>query len=318
MSDQVAKKTKFSIVINSPGYQKTIQNTLGDIERSKGFVASITSAVAVNPELQNCESSSILAAALLGETLNLSPSPQLGQYYLVPFEVQLKDENGNKLWLVDEQGNKIKNDKGKWIPITESKAQFIMGYKGYIQLAIRSRQYKRLNVVEVKQGEFVSYQPFEEDLVCNWYADIAKREELPTIGYAAMFELLGGFRKVLYWTKEQMIWHADTYVPAFSAKDYARLTAGEIPDNEMWKYQSRWYKDFDTMAKKTMIRQLIPKWGYMSTEFKTAYTNDMRVINVDASGVFSADNNAVASIPTGMPIKPEATSVAQKVNLDDL
>ena len=306
------------MAISTPIYQNVINNTLGDPERSKRFTASIVSAVAVNPDLQNCECGSVLAAALLGESLNLSPSPQLGQFYLVPFDVQLKDENGNKMWKTDEQGNKIKNDKGKWIPIVETKAQFIIGYKGYIQLAIRSGCYKHLNVVEVKQGEFISFNPFTEELSCSWYSDSDKRAELPTVGYAARFELLDGYQKVIYWTKEQMIRHADKYAPSFSAADYKRLIAGEVPDNEMWKFQSKWYKDFDTMAKKTMIRQLIPKWGYMSAAFNTAYTHDQHAVEVDANGIFRTEDSTPASIAPGTPIKPEATNIVEKLDLNDV
>ena len=103
-------KPKFSVAIQTPMYQKLVNDTLGDPERARRFVAAISSAVAVNPALQACDAGTVLTAALLGESLNLSPSPQLGQYYLVPY-----------------------NDKRRG-PI----AQFQLGYKGYIQLAIRS------------------------------------------------------------------------------------------------------------------------------------------------------------------------------------
>lgn len=86
----VEKKPKFSVAISTPTYQNLIRNTLADPERAKRFIASITSAVAVNPQLQECETSTIVAGALLGESLNLSPSPQLGQFYLVPFKQKAK------------------------------------------------------------------------------------------------------------------------------------------------------------------------------------------------------------------------------------
>ena len=92
----VEKKPKFSVAISTPTYQNLIRNTLADPERAKRFIASITSAVAVNPQLQECETSTIVAGALLGESLNLSPSPQLGQFYLVPFKQKAKyDRNRN-------------------------------------------------------------------------------------------------------------------------------------------------------------------------------------------------------------------------------
>ena len=130
----IRKQPKFSATLQTDTYQRLINNTLGDPDRAKRFIGSITSAVAVNPALQDCEAGTILAGALLGESLNLSPSPQLGHYYLVPFKVKTKE--------VDMEGNDI----------YVAKAQFILGYKGYIQMALRSAHYLALNVVAVKAG----------------------------------------------------------------------------------------------------------------------------------------------------------------------
>ena len=105
------------------------------------------------------------------------------------------------------------------------------------------------------------------------------------MGYIAHFEYINGFEKTLYWTADQMMAHADKYSPAFSAKEYQKLLNGEIPQEDMWKYSSFWYKDFDGMAKKTMLRQLISKWGIMTVEMTTAYERDGRVMMPDvASG----------------------------------
>ena len=79
-------KPKFSVAIQTPMYQKLVNDTLGDPDRARRFVAAISSAVAVNPSLQECDAGTVLTAALLGESLNLSPSPQLGQYYMVPYK----------------------------------------------------------------------------------------------------------------------------------------------------------------------------------------------------------------------------------------
>lgn len=317
MTEEVAvKKPKFSVAITTEKYKQLINNTLGDPERAKRFVGAITSAVAVNPDLQNCEAGTILAGALLGESLNLSPSPQLGQYYLIPFDCKLHGDDGKILYQKDENGQNIKDDKGKWIPVTERRAQFCMGYKGYIQLALRSRRYRALNIVAVKESEFGSWNPFTERLECYW-DESGDRDGLPTVGYAARLVDIDGFEKTIYWTKNQMIKHADTYAPAFSAKDMKRIENGEVPDKDMWMYSSFWYKNFDAMALKTMIRQLIPKWGPMCTEFHTAYERDNKIITIDSSGNFIADNIVPAPLENRQ-IVPEATSVAQKVNLDDI
>lgn len=260
MSNSRAQKPKFSVAITTSGYQNLIRSTLGDPERVKRFTAAITSAVAVNPALQECEASTILAGALLGESLNLSPSPQLGQYYLVPFkQSERRDKKGN---------------------ITRpamTKAQFILGYKGYIQLAIRSGYYKKINVLEIKEGELVKFDPLTEEITCNLIEDAEERESAETIGYYAMFEYLNGFIKAMYWSKTKMLGHADKHSAAFSKDAYQRILDGKIADKDMWKYSSFWYKDFDDMAKKTMLRQLISRWGVMSTELQKAYESDIEV-----------------------------------------
>lgn len=256
------KKLYFSQAMQTEKYKKLINNTLGDPVRAARFAANITSAVAVNPTLQECDAGTILAGALLGESLLLQPSPQLGQFYLVPFESKAKR---------DRQGNVIK-------PAC-LKAQFVLGYKGYIQLALRTGQYKRLNVLEVKSGELGGWDPFEERFhEMHFIEDFEKRAAMPTVGYIAHFEYINGFQKTLYWTADQMMSHADKYSPAFSAAAYKKLLNGEIPQNELWKYSSFWYKDFDGMAKKTMLRQLISKWGIMTAEMTMAYERDGHVM----------------------------------------
>lgn len=295
----LAQKPKFSVAITSKGYQTLVNNTLGDPGRAKRFIASITSAVAVNPALQECEAGTILAGALLGESLNLSPSPQLGQYYLVPFKCKAKYK-GNQLIEPECQ-----------------KAQFILGYKGYIQLAIRSGNYKKINVLEIKEGELKRFDPLSETIECELIADFAERESAPTVGYYAMFEYVNGFVKAVYWTKDKMMSHADKYSPAFSAKAYADILAGKIADKDMWKYSSFWYKNFDDMAKKTLLRHIISRWGVMSTEMQMAYEKDSSMATV-------GENNNIVTIPEAdlnlnaepESIEPEFTEVIEQVDLD--
>lgn len=256
-NQMVQQKMPFSVAVNTPSMQKLIANALHDPARCARFTASIVSAVSVNQALQNCDRNTVISGALLGESLNLSPSPQLGQYYLVPF-----------------------NNKKKGI----QDAQFVLGYKGYVQLALRSGQYKSINVEIVKQGEYKGRDPMTGDPRFQFLEDDDEWERLPVIGYMASFEYLNGFRKVLYWSKEKMMNHADRYSAAFSRKAYENLIAGNIPQGEMWKYSSFWYKDFDSMAKKTMLRQLISKWGIMSVDMQVAYESDSHVIDETESG----------------------------------
>lgn len=249
------KPQTFSAFLTSDAIKNRINAMVGGKDGQK-FISAIISAVSVNPTLSECEHSSILSAALLGESLKLSPSPQLGQYYLVPF-----------------------NDKKRGSKV----AQFQLGYKGYIQLAIRSGYYKKLNVLAIKEGELVKFDPLNEEISVNLVEDDMEREALPTIGYYAMFEYQNGFKKAMYWSRDRMMSHADKYSMAFSAEKYRDLLEGKIPQGDLWKYSSFWYKDFDGMAYKTMLRQLISKWGIMSIEMQTAIDKDMAAINEDGT-----------------------------------
>lgn len=265
-NQQLAQKPKFSVMITTQSYQNLINNTLRDPDRARSFTASITSSVAVNPALQECDAGTILAGALLGESLKLSPSPQLGQYYLVPF----------------------KNKRQQTVT-----AQFVLGYKGYIQLALRSGQYKDLDVMVIKQGEYSGKDPETGKARFKFIEDDDVRDALPTVGYMAFFEYLNGFRKVIYWSKEKMMTHADTYSPSFSRKGYEDLLAGKVPQSEMWRYSSFWYKNFDDMAKKTMLRQLISRWGVMSVDMQTALEHDDTITH-DNDGQLIAERIASA------------------------
>jgi recombination protein RecT len=209
------------------------------------FITSIISATNVNPELKDCTKQSILAAALLGETLKLSPSPQLGQYYMIPF------------W--------VKNQK---------KAQFVLGYKGYLQLAIRTGFYKKINVIAIKQGELIFYDPLEESIEVNLISDFEERENAETIGYYAYIEYINGFRKSLYWSKSKMLEHAKRYSTAFN-RDIQNGT----------KY-SFWSSEFDAMAYKTMLRQILSKWGNLNYDMQQAFESDMAIIEEDGSKTY--------------------------------
>lgn len=252
-------KTGMAAYLTQDAVKKQINSVVGGKNGTR-FISSIVSAVQTTPALQECTNPSILSAALLGEALNLSPSPQLGQFYMVPFD------------------NKKKGCK---------EAQFQLGYKGYIQLAERSGYYKKLNVLAIKEGELVSYDPLDEEIEVDLIEDDVVREETSAMGYYAMFEYENGFRKTMYWSKKKMLSHAEKYSQAFrkngGAKSLELLEQGKIPEKELWRYSSFWFKDFDGMAMKTMLRQLISKWGIMSIDLQNAIDKDMAVIHEDGT-----------------------------------
>ena len=249
--------------------QDAVKNQINEViggRDGQRFISAIVSAVNTNPALQECTNQSILSGALLGESLKLSPSPQLGQYYLVPFN----DKNAGKV------------------------AQFQLGYKGYIQLAIRSGYYKKLNVLAIKEGELVKFDPLNEEIEVNLIADEEAREKATTIGYYAMFEYTNGFRKAIYWSRRKMEAHAEKYSAGYRAK----------------KGYTFWEKDFDGMAYKTMLRQLISKWGIMSIEMQQAIDADMAVINNDGTKNY-VDNVDLFETPAEEP-KAEEKAAPKK------
>lgn len=282
MNDKMAQKPKFSALISTPWYQRTINNTVKDPNRARRFVTAITSAVAVNPALQDCDPATILSGALLGESLNLSPSPQLGQYYLVPF-------NNTKKGCKD--------------------AQFQLGYKGYVQLALRSGQYKRLNVIAVKEGELVRWDPLTEECVLDLIQDDEEREKAKTIGYLASFEYLNGFQKTIYWSRGKMEAHALQYSKGYAAK----------------KGYTFWEKNFDGMAFKTMLRQLISKWGIMSIDLQTAFDGDGAVVSQDGGFQHPEEDAPVFETPQEPipgavedPGEQEMPDGSEQARLDDV
>lgn len=308
MQTRQPQKLSFSAYANSKTGQALISNAIRDPRKRDAFVTAIVSAVATNPGLQECTAPSIISAALQGISMGLAPSPQLGQFYMVPF-------------------------KNKKAGTTE--ATFVPGYKGYIQLAYRSGQYIDLDARPVVEGEYKGLDKFTGRPLFEWIEDDAIREQLPVAGYMAYFELVNGARKVLYWSKEKMLAHADRYSPAFSRDatggrypkvSFADYEAGNYPKNDEWKYSSFWYKDFGGMAIKTMLRQLITKWGPVSIEMQNAIVqdaeNDRNGVDYGAPEGFAGAvlPEAPAPQPEPQPEAPEhpEPESGEAASLDDL
>lgn len=239
------------------------------------FVTSIVSAVQANPALSRCTNQSILSAALQGEALQLPPSPQLGYYYMVGYKNN-KTINGQK--------------------VEVEEATFQMGWKGLVQLAIRSGQYKNIVVNAIKDGE-IDWNPITEEFTLSPIKDPATRTKAKTIGYYAAFELVSGFKKQMFSPIEEIEAHARKYSKSYRYD----LSSG--------KKSSIWSTNFDAMAKKTMIRQLLGKWGIMSVEMAQAYTNDMSVIDENGTARY-VDNPATIDAQVQEDIQTNANSEA--------
>lgn len=279
------QKTGIATYLGSEAVRANIAGVIGEKNVTR-FISSVVSAVQINPTLAACTNGSILSAALQGEALQLAPSPQLGQFYMVPY---------------DKKG-KV---NGKWETVAKE-AQFQIGWKGYVQLAIRSGQYKKIVVSEIKKGE-CEYNPITEEITLHPIMNPSERENEKTVGYYAMFELMNGFRKELFSPRESVEAHARKYSSAYRY------------DLEKGKKSSVWTTDFDSMAKKTLIRQLIGKWGIMSVEMQQAYEKDMSVIEEDGTTRYvdndvSVEAQVVADVAENANSVPFPRDVQETVN----
>lgn len=244
----VSQMTTF---LSSNAVKNKVNAIVGAKEGDK-LISNLVSNIQQNPTLAECSQGSIVNGALAGHALKLDFALQ--QAYLVPF-------NDNK------SGTK--------------NAQFCIGWKGYIQLALRSGQYKHINVSELKQGELKKFNRLTEEYEIEWIEDEFERSKKETTHYVAFIELVNGFQKTLIWNKAQMELHAQKYSASYK---------GDLKYNSK---KSFWSLDFDSQAKKTMIRQIISKFGVMSTEMSTAYNQDMATIddNGNPTYVDNLENN---------------------------
>lgn len=240
----------------TPAIKENIEGVVGK-EHATQFISDVVACVQNNTTLSACTNKSILSGALLAKAISLPLTPQLGYAYLVPFNNK-KQIDGQTRWVKE--------------------AQFQMGYKGYIQLALRSGRYRKLFATDVRKGEVVNFNPFEDVFELQpvpFDKRTAKDDKgkyvVPVIGYYAKFELMNGFVKELYMTHEDMLEYAKKYSKAYR-EDIQKHTS-----------YSFWTTKFEDMAKKTMLRQLLGKWGLLTPELEKAYTCDMAVIDEEGN-----------------------------------
>lgn len=245
------KKQGIATFLSSDAVKTNIVNVIGEKD-AQPFISSVVSAVQANPDLAKCTNPSIFSAALLGYSLKLPQSPQLGYFYMIPYENKDKSKGGNKVY----------------------EAQFQISYKGLYQLAMRSGLYKKIVVTEIREGELVYYNPITEEIEFNPELDHDKRMSLKVIGYYAAYEMTSGAVKFIYWSESQMRKHAETYSASYRS------------DLKWNSKKSFWNKDFIMMARKTMLKQLLSKWGVLSVELRNALESDLAVINEDGTKAY--------------------------------
>ncbi|MEK9207692.1 MAG: recombinase RecT [Patescibacteria group bacterium] len=211
---------------------KNIQETLG--KKTPQFIASVTSLVNANEVLRNAEKKSVMLACLTAAALDLPINQNLGFAYIIPY----------------------KNKKGDVV------AQFQMGWKGFVQLAMRSGQFETINVSDVRAGEIgdESRNRLTGEIIFTWEKDEKKRAMLPVIGFVAYMRLINGFKKMLYMTSQELDKHGNRY------------------SQSMKKGYGLWKDDFDAMASKTVIKLLLSKYAPMTVEMQRATLADQAVV----------------------------------------
>lgn len=196
------KPAKFSDAIQSPAYQKLLRSAIADDKRRNRFVTAVVSAVSVSPTLQKCDATTVISAALQGEALELSPSPALGEYAIVPY---------GKGW------NSTKGDYDSYT------AQFQIMTNGRVQLAMRTGVYAKITKMEVREGEYKGRDPETGEPILSFISDDEERLSKPIVGYYAYFKLLNGFSQAVYKSKPAVIEHARRYSKAFDYDLYKQI-----------------------------------------------------------------------------------------------
>lgn len=267
-------KLGFKALMNTPAMKKKFTDILH--EKSDSFMGSLMTLVGGDNYLSQAEPMTIIASALKAATMDLPIDKNLGYAYVVPFN----------------RSEKVGN---KWVKHNE--AQFILGYKGYIQLAQRSGQYKALNALAIYDGQLIDWNPLTEEFTFDYKAKVSDE----VIGYVGFFELLNGFKKTVYWTKQEIESHRIK-----NAKGY---------DKE--KLSGAWVDNYDSMAIKTVLRNMLSKWDLLSVEMQSAITSDEKVFRVDENNDLIEETDLSDMEPLKQDLK-EAERVEESENIETL
>ena len=264
---------QFAAVLRAESVQQQFKNALG--EHKDAFVASLIDLYTGDKSLQTCNTNALVSEALRAATLRLPLNKALGFAYIVVYNNSVKrvDENGNDV--IDPQTHKPIYDK---VPTPT----FIPGYKGYIQLAMRTGQYKTINADYVYEGELRKVNKLTGEIAFD-----GEKKSDKIVGYFCYFELLNGFAKTLYVSVEDMAKYAKRYSPSIGYKTTIEQLIAKANDGIVAK-KVGWEGNFNDMALKTVIRRLLSKYGYLSVEMQNAISGDMEGAD------FADRNNLIA------------------------
>ena len=267
-------------VLDREKMRKRFEELLG--KRTPQFLSSLVSMINDNKDLQEAfyqSPMSVIKSALQAATYDLPIDPTLGYAYIVPFN------------------NSYRDDNGQWRKKKE--ATFVPGYKGLVQLCLRTGAYKCVpDAVDVREGELISYNRLTGDAEFNWIEDEDEREKLPIVGYAGYFRLKNGAEKTIYMSVKQ--------IKAHEEKNRKGSSMGK-----------GWREDFDAMARKTVIRRLCSKYALMSIEYQESASRDsMNLATALAQEDFPETAAADDDLVTVTDPAPEALPEAQAEPID--
>lgn len=216
-SSKPARNETVSTLVQLPAFEKSFRRVLG--ERAPQFISSLLATVNCS-DLEKVDPRSVINAAMVAATLDLPIEKNLGYAHIIPYR---------------------------------GRAQFQMGYKGYIQLALRTERYAQINDVVIPANVLVKFDPVKGELVLDWSKE---DQNLPPDGYVCYFRLLSGFEKTVFWTRAQVEQHGEKYAPNYSDQD------------------SLWQRNFNAMGLKTVIKTALSRYGILSVQLRQALTHD--------------------------------------------
>ena len=267
VAEAPAKKS-ISVLMNglldSEGMRKRFNEVLG--KRAPQFISALISLVNADEKLQEVfrdAPMTIIQSALKAATYDMPIDPALGYAYIVPFKNRQKDGT------------------------PRMEASFIMGYKGQMQLALRTGAYSKINVVDIREGELIKYDRLTEDIEIEFVEDEDEREKLPIVGWCGYFRLVNGMEKTIYMTRKQ--------VEAHEKK------------NRKGQYMGKgWRENFEAMAEKTVLRRLLGKWGVMSIDYQTATPAMVQAAEAIAKGDFDDEAKIIEAEAEEVPENVDA------------